>query len=74
MGTSTQSLGNLLLPSMPKAVGKQFLKLALHKDLFEVLFEMCSFPALAAEETGKIHAMLNVETYSSQFHLAYQNL
>lgn len=31
MGISMQSLGNLLLPSMPKAAGKQFLKLALHK-------------------------------------------
>lgn len=69
-----QSLGNLLLPSMPEAAAKQFLKLALHKQLLKVLFEMCSFPALAAEETEKIHTVLNVETYSSQFHLAYQNL
>lgn len=74
MGISTQSLGNLLLPSIPKAVRKQFLKLALPKLLLKVLFEMCLFPTLAAEETGKIHTVLNVETSSSQFRLAYQNV
>lgn len=77
MGLSGQCPGNLLLLSMPKAVGKkEFLELVLpHISRCEASHLRCAhFQHLLLKKLERSITWLNMETYSSQFHLAHQNL